>query len=701
MKTNTAKLLSFSFVVLLAICSCAVFVDNSIEDTEGAPPTTTEHFIMGNTTATVNISSGTSFRFLIGESGENVVKDLANKVSWVGGTTSKVTYNHPQWGMMTAWFVNGTATPGTYTYTNSQLNINLTIVVTTYITYKVQGESDAEQTYSSSTVQLRNHNSATDHQFRWFKDSGYTQLVGNAGQNASISSSTTLYGKNIQTKVTLEKASDNVYVHYRDTETYKVKTTPSDVKITPQWSSDISQPFSWNGSDITFTDVNLPSGIYAMSVTVEKTGMNPSTMILYINVYPNDIMNLTFSTLGAWSYTIPTYNALDGAKILSATRTLDDQTYSVPVSGITVTSDTRKISYTFTEEGVYEFVVQLLSPQAGNMGSVHCTAIIRVDVQDKIESGTPLCDGISVSKNGRLYDFTLLNPQNYVSIIWDFGDYSSEMSSSITRPHNYAFPGIYKVTATLVNSDGETTQVSVLIDAMEVGMPDSLLRYQVYYGSVIVVAASVSDITVNCPDWMSWEFIQSSSTSYVAVRGSFTDAELVGDTVTIEIYSQGTLVKSQKVELLKGYSDAHYSDFEYELDGNSIRIKFTGTRDKSTVISVEWYAGAGQTLYRERADGWMYHTYKQSGPITLTVSALSGGVNNSSERNFTISATPGNGDGNSHDDRDLDDTKSLAVIGLAIIIAILAVATMLVGRYGLTAILAGVGFLIAFFGGII
>ena len=661
----TAKLLTLSIVAMMVFGGLVVMIDGA-EETDAA------------FTNSFNVQPGKTF-----DSG-----DLVPGGSDVSGNTRVVsTENMPSWASITTSSVRfkvilspAVNTQGEYSFkatirTNFGTYVhNFNVTIQPYnVKYVLQGETN-HQTYGSTI--LYSPEVRDNYQLRWYTASTGGSQIGNAGQTVTITDNTTLYGRWEQTKVIFNPnvLAADVYVHYRDFVEYNVGTMPTGCTITAKWNSTaVTLPIIVSGSTVRVNSINLESGVYAMTITAGKTGMNPSSMTLYVHVYPHEVKDLEPYGLSTWSYIVPTYNALDTMELVSATKTVAGITSSVSGSAITISTNNRTIGYTFSEEGIYEFTLRLKSP-AGD----RCTTILRINATETIISATPMCDGISAIKNAdRIVDFTLQNPQNFVSVIWSYGDGATEQNVNTTRAHAYNSPNIYTAKATLTNSLGATVTVTAIVDLMEESKPTSAYRNG-QYTAVVKFNGLLTPESI--PSWLTFSIVNSGSVNYAVITGSFSDVLLVGSKADISLNpSIGQPIK-WTIDLKAAVTDALIADFEYEIVGNVVKVWYTGTIDGATTVYVQWADGTGQALFLPTSDGKMAHTYS-NGIYILRMFAIRDGISNEAAVEIRIigaSSGAGQGNGNNDDGDDGDDESPEKDYSLLIVV-VLAITILGVG----------------------
>jgi len=519
---------------------------------------------------------------------------------------------------------------------------NFTVDVFTGITFKVPAGSGYIDTYQKSygSIQLPNPETRENFALRWYSTETGGTLIGNAGQTISTSASTptTIWGRWIQTTAFFPSGSADVYVHYLDSLTYTITSNPPNSTLSAQWANpNITQPFTLNGNVVSIPRVDLISGTYELKILASSPGLESTMMTLFVHVYPHEIRNLDSYGLSYWSYTVSTNNPSDTMSLIRATRTVDGNTTTLSNATVSIDNTNRIIGYSFTEVGVYEFALKITSPTANNI-----TLVLRILVTDEIISGTPSVSGVTIINNGNgNFDFVLQNPLNYVSILWDFGDGGTEMNQNVSRNYTYSSPGVYQFSVTLTNSFGVTATLTRTVDDMRPDTPSNAYRNEQYVATVEVAATSSSSVTVEGPDWLSWEFIPAGGKNYVRISGTFTDPNLVGDEITITVRSSGTIDKQWTVLLSPASTDSLSPDFILEFVSQyTARLKYTGSTDGATNIFVQWRTGGGYVKYTPSSDGWMYNNFTEAGTFTVTVSAVRMGIETTTSKVITIAAIP-------------------------------------------------------------
>ena len=519
---------------------------------------------------------------------------------------------------------------------------NFTVDVFTGITFKVPAGTGYIDTYQKSygSIQLPNPETRENFALRWYSAETGGTLIGNAGQTITTSASTptTIWGRWIQTTAFFPSGSADVYVHHLDSLSYTVTANPPNSTLSAQWANpNITQPFTLNGNVVSIPRVDLISGTYELKILASSPGLESTMMTLSVHVYPHEIRNLDSYGLSYWSYTVSTNNPADTMSLIRATRTVDGNTTTLSNATVSIDNTNRIIGYNFTEVGVYEFALKITSPTANNN-----TLVLRILVSDEIVSGTPSVSGVTIINNGNgNFDFVLQNPLNYVSILWDFGDGGTEMNQNVSRNYTYSSPGVYSFSVILTNSFGVTATLTRTVDDMRPDTPPKSYRNEQYVATVEVAATSSTTITIDGPDWLSWEFIPAGSKNYVRISGTFTDPNLVGDEITITVRSSGTTDKQWTVLLSPASTDSLSPDFILEFVSQyTARLKYTGSTDGATNIFVQWKTGGGYVKYTPSSDGWMYNNFTEAGTFTVTVSAVRMGIETTTSKVITIAKIP-------------------------------------------------------------
>ena len=533
---------------------------------------------------------------------------------------------------------------GTYStsFAGNFSRYNFTVDVFTGITFKVPAGTGYIDTYQKSygSIPLPNPETRENFALRWYSAETGGTLIGNAGQTISTSASTptTMWGRWIQTNAFFPSGSADVYVHHLDSLSYTVTANPPNSTLSAQWANpNITQPFTLNGNVVSIPRVDLISGTYELKILASSPGLESTMMTLSVHVYPHEIRNLDSYGLSYWSYTVSTNNPADTMSLIRATRTVDGNTMTLGNATVSIDNTNRIIGYNFTEVGVYEFALKITSPTANNI-----TLVLRILVSDEIISGTPSVSNVTIINNGNgNFDFVLQNPLNYVSILWDFGDGGMEMNQNVSRNYTYSSPGVYSFSVILTNSFGVTATLTRTVDDMRPDTPAKAYRNEEYVAIVEVAATNSSSVTVEGPNWISWEFIPAGSKNYVRISGTFTDPNLVGDDITITVKSSGTTDKQWTVLLSPASTDSLSPDFILEFVSQyTARLKYTGSTDGATNVFVQWKTGGGYVKYTPSSDGWMYHNFTESGTFTVTISAVRMGIETTTSKVITIATIP-------------------------------------------------------------
>jgi len=265
-----------------------------------------------------------------------------------------------------------------------------------------------------------------------------------------------------------------------------------------------------------------------------------------------------------------------------------------------------------------------------------------------------------------------------------------------------------------------------IVAMAESAPPDAYLNKR-YEAIVSVASSSATDVKAECPDWMTYEFIQTGSGNYVHLSGIFTDAGLVGSTVNVTVSSSDVTDRTWQVELLPPAVFSLYPSFEWRDAGDGkIGVRYTGPTDRWIKVYFVWHPDAGDSAYIPDADGWMTSPQLQpdpSGRVLVTVKAVRpGSVAATSSQYVTVThsaAGPGDGSGDGPDDgpgtgsgdaADIEDgpldavldrlrnVPAYAIVGM-IAAMILFVASLTAGRYGFAAVFGCIAVSLALFGG--
>ena len=655
------KILTIAIVAVMAMSGVTVMAMSS-EDTEAAQINAT----LGSTSY-VHLTPGDEFRVYAGKYNAELLIMGANSVSWMDLLPISD-------GPLNGKYVKGTAQIGRYTF-NPGSGLLIQIDVCYDITYHYQNYDYTEHCFDQYPKLQSTSEVQTGKTLAWYDASG--KLFGYAGETKQISSSMHLYARWDQTSVIIKPTEDHVKVHYRDIMEYTLVTEPpTGCVITPKWIgvNPLDLKINATGNRVWVDVMEADSGIvFEMQLEITYPGLKTTYFVLKVHVYPREIEPMQTYGLSYWQHTFPTGSTTDSLKVISATRTLEGQTYTINPSLIHCASPERMVSYTFTEPGVHEFTVKISS-----LTGINITSILRINVTSELETGTPLCDGIEVvaDPNGRDYDFILKNPQNFVSVQWIFDDGTVLKNHETRLHHTYLIPGAYRVTATLINSLGEEVTVITDIDAFFLQKPG--IAYIKTQYSALIEVDSMSGITVDCPDWMDWELFTRESKNYLLVTGMTTNTDIVGNSYPIIIYMAGVEVDSWDVACHSPWSIVRAA-FDIEIDGTTVKIRYTGTRaDGDEYISVQWSAGQGYQKYMPTVGGWASSTYTE-GTYLISVSAIVGGIESTSSKVIHIgpvsSGVPGGPDVPDDPEEGIFDIiiehKELVTI-VAIIIVVLA-----------------------------
>jgi len=541
-----------------------------------------------------------------------------------------------QYGYAEVGTWNGTASAGSFGFGTDRY---FTVHVTYEITYRIGGYADALYKYPSNIIDLYSPEPRATEVIRWYTSSDYSgNPFGTAGNTVTISSNMILYGRWEQTTVILPAKTADTYVHYRGTVSYTIQgMIPPTATVTATWiQQNDPQTFpkiTVTGNVITIPYVELTGAIYPVAIVASAPGMSNASMILNVHVYAHYEDAYAPHGLSFWSVEVNTNGkTADRLDVISAIRTDEVTGITEPVVG-TVSFDAvlKKIQYTFTAEGMYEFTVGVTTKDGDQT-----TRVLKVRVTNTVISGTPWADGFDtfLAPDGLSFYGILINPVNFVEIRWDFGDNTILQNTSASVYHQYPSPNSYVVSAELINSLGESYTLLSTVDAIQYMVPPLAFLNTEYVAIVPVNASSASAVTVTLngvpvtgTDWINWEFKTTANGNVVRIAGKFTDPTWVNRMDVIEVIeSPGPNTNEPWIVTFTGVKANIVPDFLVQINGLDARIKYTGTFDAATDISVQWATGSpgslGYESYKPTADGWMYNRYTSEGQYIISVSAI-------------------------------------------------------------------------------
>jgi len=676
------KLLAFSVasMMLMAGIFAAMSFGTENEDQEnetlGSPNSVT--YYIASQTGVVELRPGDTLLVR----GNPIHPTTVTQTLNASGASGQGVYTHA------GYHVLNNVRVGTHNVTFAPHNsaYNFTIDVFVGVTFKIptdEGGFIDNFQKSYNTIQLPSLPPRNNYVLQWFTSEGGGSLIGAAGDMIQTSSSfpQTLWGRWVPTAAYFVQDTNRVFVHYLESMEYKVNPKPEHSVLTAHWANPmIQQEFNFSNNVISIDKIVLPSGTHEMIITASSPGISSTSMSLFINVYPHEIRNLDTFGLSYWSYTVTTTNPYDEMDLIMATRTdAGGNTHDVPHSEVIIDDINRIISHVFSEVGLYEFALRLTAPPVDNQPPVTNTLVLRIWVTDEIVSGTPSVDGVTIIQNANgHFDFVLINPSNFLFIIWDFGNGNTETTRLTTQSHRYLDPDIFTLRVTLSNSFNDTVTIERIVTFIDVQTPAVAHREVRYVAVVEVDASHKNEITVDAPDWLYWDFLQGDGTNFVRIFGTFEDPRYVGREYTITVSTLGYTDAKWDIVLRASPTDALRPDFALEwVDGRTIRILYTGSSDGGTDIFVQWRAGAGFSVLFEET--WTYHTYSESGTFTISVSAIRDQHHVTASKAITINISGG---GPVHGPDEGFSGKTMIAVTLVIMLFLFCIASAYAGRIG-------------------
>ena len=388
---------------------------------------------------------------------------------------------------------------------------------------------------------------------------------------------------------------------------YTPTTSPSGATLSIV--SDDTGCLTISGGVLKGTIAGIPPGTYHVVIKASYGSMTPATQTITVNVPVSIIDPADYSVYTNTQWTYDPETDPESAEITLVSVKRNGSTVSN--HGIVVSGGV--ISGTFSETGTWTITIQAsyttYEPTNKTVTVIVSEAPVVVD--------PPTLSGIIASphyEQDRMYYFVAVGAGGYVTASWDFGDGSSSVTGTLSAVHRFTQSGLYNVTLTLANSEGETVSrtVTVLIT-------DETSRNDAWIGvlySTMVPIPSGSTPLLDGPDWLSVVSETYGGQLYAIVSGTPGDTSLAGTTAEIRL-TAGTVDESWTIEIHERKTTKPTATFEVDVDnGLTVILEYTG--QAASRIFIDWGEGAGMER-QASVTGPFEHTYASAGLYTVKI----------------------------------------------------------------------------------
>ncbi len=229
-----------------------------------------------------------------------------------------------------------------------------------------------------------------------------------------------------------------------------------DLNVHPVFIDTVSQSIcdgssvTWSGQTLNqtgyYTDTLLAAGGCDSIVTLDLSVLQPSSSTLTYDLCDGQTYNWygqTITAAGNYTATIPNTAGCDST--MSLTVNLLQPSWTSVVDNFCINgSYTLANGQIITEPGKYTIQVP---------NSVGCDSVIEYQLKTL---GSPKATGFTqTTTDTYTWDFEVLNPLDFTSVSWKFGDGSTGTGTQTS--HTYTTKGIYYASVTLHNDCGDTT----------------------------------------------------------------------------------------------------------------------------------------------------------------------------------------------------------------------------------------------------
>jgi PKD repeat protein len=392
---------------------------------------------------------------------------------------------------------------------------------------------------------------------------------------------------------------------------------PLTVKFTDESPGQVTK-WSWDFGDGTGSDEQSPAHTYWAGGTY-KVILTASNDYGSSDIAKTGYITVTGNLKSAYSA-----DPVSGKAPLSVRFT--DRSIGSPSSwswdfGDGSTSTVQNPEHVFSRTGTYDVTLTVTRGAIGDSS----TQIINV-------GDVPVADFNSSARSGNVGEqirFTDLSVNNPTEWSWDFGD--TAVSDARNPLHAYQLKGIYTVTLTAKNANGEDAErkqnyinigIAPVADFVPVIIP--------YQKNTIPLEVRFVDQSGNVPTSWEWDFGDDSTSTEQNPKHSYVNEGMYTVRLTVRnTFGEDTKVRSDLIEVSKSPAVDFIADMTTV--GVGRRVTFSDLSSNSPTSWI-WDFGDGSTGTGANPD----HVYRTTGVYDVTLTASNPDITNSRTKNQYI-----------------------------------------------------------------
>lgn len=385
--------------------------------------------------------------------------------------------------------------------------------------------------------------------------------------------------------------------------TYTPKATPDGAAITIV--KDETGCLSMVSGVLRGTLTGVSPGTYHVTLQASYGSMTPATQVVTIHVPVTIITPAEYSIYTGQDWVYDPETDPEGAEI--AIVSVQRNGSVVSDHGITVSGGV--ISGTFSQTGTWTVTFKA-SYETFEPTNKTVTVIV---TEAPVEVEPPSISWVVFSQHyGQ--DRTFYFVASGVGMpVWDFGDGTSDVTGTLSTVHRFPASGLYDVTLTMSNSEGDTVHETVTVLVTDESYrTDAWVGVQ--YSTMFEIDPS-STPSLEGPSWLSVEKQEFDGRTYAIVSGTPQDTGLAGQTVHVKLTS-GTLTEEWDIQIHAKTSTKPTAIFDVETDYLEVTLTFSG--QNASRVFIDW--GEGDGFERQSSvRGPFTHTYDGAGIYTVRV----------------------------------------------------------------------------------
>ena len=383
----------------------------------------------------------------------------------------------------------------------------------------------------------------------------------------------------------------------------------------------------------TLTDL-LP-GTYAVSMYASYDGYNNSptrTMNLTVPVFVYEPLTATVVKGTDFTYEItanPSSSRIQSYTVREGTTTI--------TSGFTASTAIRAFGINFNEVGVYNVILTI---GASGYTSTTKTLILSV-IEPPVIVNPPSVVSIEYqyhnSLSGGVY-FTAYQAANYETLVWDFGDGTSN-TSGLSVLHQFKTSGDKTVTLRLNNSQSTPSYVektvTVPVVVSFISKADAWVGIEYSHSIPVSDNLTYTLETDIVQSWLTLSDFTKDGQRYLLLSGTPLSG-LANTTLEVTINGPALPLETYTIYIWPAVDDSSITTgFTYVVSGHTVTLTNTGSQQVGITMFVDWGDGNGYT--RQVSNTTASHTYTNDDVYRVSMALV---VNNEQYDTFQFITVP-------------------------------------------------------------